>query len=125
MKIALIVIIAAAVLYYFYNNINNQKIATQNIEQGDVFLAKNASRDGVKTTASGLQYEILQQGSGAKHPTEISSVHFPPTFRALRTSDLRSTNHKRGLVSEICPCFRRCRRFQVWAFQGCTACMIV
>lgn len=75
MKIALIVIIAAAVLYYFYNNINNQKIATHNIEQGEVFLANNAKRDGVKTTASGLQYEILQQGSGSKHPTASDSVN--------------------------------------------------
>ncbi len=75
MKIALIVLIAAAVLYYFYNNLNNQKIATQNIEQGEVFLANNAKRDGVKTTASGLQYEILHQGNGDKHPTESSSVN--------------------------------------------------
>lgn len=75
MKIALIVIIAAAVLYYFYNNINNQKIATQNIEQGEVFLANNAKRDGVTTTASGLQYEVLNSGSGTKHPTEISTVN--------------------------------------------------
>lgn len=75
MKIALIVLIAAAVLYYFYNNINNQKVATLNIEQGDVFLANNAKRDGVKTTASGLQYEVLQQGSGNKHPTEASTVN--------------------------------------------------
>jgi len=65
MKIALIMLIAAAVLYYFFNNLNNQKIATQNIEQGEVFLANNAKRDGVKTTASGLQYEILHQGTKA------------------------------------------------------------
>ncbi len=75
MKIALIMLIAAAVLYYFFNNLNNQKIATQNIEQGEVFLANNAKRDGVKTTASGLQYEILHQGNGDKHPTESSSVN--------------------------------------------------
>ncbi len=75
MKIALIVIVAAAVLYYFYNSINNQKIATQNIELGEVFLANNAKREGVKTTASGLQYEVLNSGNGDKHPTEISTVN--------------------------------------------------
>lgn len=75
MKIALIVIVAAAVLYYFYNSINNQKIATQNIEQGEVFLANNAKRDGVKTTASGLQYEVLNSGGGDKPPTEVSTVN--------------------------------------------------
>lgn len=75
MKIALIVFVAAAVLYYFYNNINNQKIAAQNIELGEVFLANNAKRDGVKTTASGLQYEVLNSGDGDKHPTASDSVN--------------------------------------------------
>jgi len=75
MKIALIVLIAAAALYYFYNNINKQKTATLNIEQGEVFLAGNAKREGVTTTASGLQYEVLQQGSGTKHPSAESTVN--------------------------------------------------
>lgn len=75
MKIALIVIVAAAVLYYFYNNINNQKIAAQNIESGEVFLANNAKRDGVTTTASGLQYEVLNSGDGDKHPSASDSVN--------------------------------------------------
>lgn len=74
MKIALIVIIAIAVLYYFYNSLSNQKAATLNIEKGDIFLADNAKRDGVKITASGLQYEVLQQGDGTKHPDEHSTV---------------------------------------------------
>jgi peptidylprolyl isomerase len=75
MKIALIVLIAAAALYYFYNNINKQKTATLNIEQGEVFLAGNAKREGVTTTASGLQYEVLQQGSGTQHPSAESTVN--------------------------------------------------
>lgn len=75
MKIALIILVAAAVLYYFYNSMNNQKIAAQNIEQGEAFLANNAKRDGVKTTASGLQYEVLNSGEGDKHPTDISTVN--------------------------------------------------
>lgn len=36
------------------------------IAEGDKFLAENGKRDGVITTASGLQYEILTEGSGAK-----------------------------------------------------------
>lgn len=31
-----------------------------------LFLAQNAREDGVVTTASGLQYKVLQQGAGAK-----------------------------------------------------------
>ncbi|BDM63376.1 peptidyl-prolyl cis-trans isomerase [Shewanella sp. NFH-SH190041] len=34
--------------------------------EGDAFLAENAKRDGVFTTESGLQYEIITEGTGAK-----------------------------------------------------------
>ena len=64
MKIALIIIVIACVVYYFYNNANNQKNAVINHEQGSAFLAENAQKEGVKTTASGLQYLVLQQGNG-------------------------------------------------------------
>jgi FKBP-type peptidyl-prolyl cis-trans isomerase len=43
------------------------------IEAGEAFLAKNKTRPGVKTTASGLQYEVLTEGTGAK-PTSADSV---------------------------------------------------
>lgn len=33
------------------------------------FLAANASREGVVTTPSGLQYEVLQQGQGGDRPS--------------------------------------------------------
>lgn len=36
------------------------------MEEGKKFLEENAKRDGVFTTASGLQYEILEEGEGAK-----------------------------------------------------------
>lgn len=36
-----------------------------NIEAGEKFLAENAKKDGVKTTASGLQYKVLVEGTGA------------------------------------------------------------
>ncbi|MFT4019922.1 MAG: FKBP-type peptidyl-prolyl cis-trans isomerase [Acinetobacter sp.] len=37
------------------------------------FLAENAKKPGVKTTASGLQYKIVKQGTG-KQPTADSTV---------------------------------------------------
>ncbi|OBP13748.1 peptidylprolyl isomerase [Rheinheimera sp. SA_1] len=74
MKIALIIIIIACIAYYFYNSANNQKNSVVNQEQGSVFLAENAKKDGVTTTASGLQYQVLQAGSGDRHPTATSTV---------------------------------------------------
>ena len=74
MKIALIIIVIACVAYYFYNSANHQKNAVINQEQGSAFLAENAQKEGVKTTASGLQYQVLQQGSGDRHPTATRTV---------------------------------------------------
>ena len=39
-------------------------IATVNLENGEKFLADNRERDGVKTTRSGLQYEVMRSGEG-------------------------------------------------------------
>jgi peptidylprolyl isomerase len=82
MKIAIIIIIIACVAYYFYSSANNQKNAVINHEQGSAFLADNAQKEGVKTTASGLQYLVLQQGNGDRHPTASSTVrvHYQGTL---------------------------------------------
>lgn len=36
------------------------------LAEGEQFLAENGRRDGVTTTASGVQYEVLRQGDGAQ-----------------------------------------------------------
>ncbi|HAC15541.1 MAG TPA: hypothetical protein DCE78_06300 [Bacteroidetes bacterium] len=45
----------------------------ENIAAGEAFLAENATKDGVQTTESGLQYRVIEEGSGAR-PTATSSV---------------------------------------------------
>ena len=40
---------------------------------GEKFMADNAKKAGVKTTASGLQYQIIKEGEG-EHPKEDSKV---------------------------------------------------
>lgn len=37
-----------------------------NLDKGEKFLAENGKKDGVVTTASGLQYQVLTEGKGAK-----------------------------------------------------------
>lgn len=51
------------------------------IEAGKAFLAENAKREGIQVTDSGLQYEVLQEGSGPK-PEETSkvTVHYHGTL---------------------------------------------
>ena len=40
--------------------------AANNQSEGDAFLARNAKQPNVQTTGSGLQYEVLKAGNGAK-----------------------------------------------------------
>ena len=47
--------------------------AKKNREAGEKFLAENKKKDGVKTTASGLQYKIVTEGKGEK-PKETDTV---------------------------------------------------
>jgi len=47
--------------------------AQPNIEAGEKFLAANKTKPGVKTTPSGLQYEVITQGTGPK-PTVNDTV---------------------------------------------------
>ncbi|MFH1496446.1 MAG: FKBP-type peptidyl-prolyl cis-trans isomerase [Verrucomicrobiota bacterium] len=48
---------------------------------GNDFLAKNKARAGVVTTDSGLQYEILREGSGAKPAaSQTVEVHYHGTL---------------------------------------------
>ena len=42
-------------------------------EEGEKYLAENAKKDGVITTASGLQYKVLKEGTG-KAPKATDSV---------------------------------------------------
>jgi len=44
-----------------------------NLREGDAYLTENGQREGVITTASGLQYEVLEQGNGPK-PTSADRV---------------------------------------------------
>ena len=53
-------------------NMKSEK-ATANLKAGEDFLEQNRKREGVMTTASGLQYEVLNEGSGAK-PKAIDKV---------------------------------------------------
>ncbi len=50
-----------------------QKLAQDNQKQGQAFLAENAKKSGIITTKSGLQYQVLQAGTG-KSPKANSKV---------------------------------------------------
>lgn len=49
------------------------KLGKAELERGRVFLENNGKREGVVTTKSGLQYEVLREGEG-KHPKATDKV---------------------------------------------------
>ena len=53
----------------------------ENKEKGITFLEENKNKEGVSITASGLQYEIIQEGSGNKpSATDNVTVHYHGTL---------------------------------------------
>jgi len=68
--------------------------AAANLKAGQDFLAENAKKPGVISLASGLQYEVLQLGTGEK-PSLFNTVtcHY---HGALTTGEVFDSSVKRG-----------------------------
>jgi len=72
---------ASMVLNNYFNALSTEK-SKGVISAGEKFLAENKSKPGVKTTASGLQYQVLTEGTGAKptSATDNVTVNYKGTF---------------------------------------------
>jgi FKBP-type peptidyl-prolyl cis-trans isomerase FklB len=56
-------------------------MAARNQKAGEEFLAANGKNEGVKTTASGLQYKVLTAGKGkSPQATDVVSVNYRGTL---------------------------------------------
>ena len=76
-------LVVALVIYALYRaGVGSNKIAARQRSKAAEFLATNGQRDGVITTASGLQYEVLQPGRGEVQPkaTDTVLVHYHGTL---------------------------------------------
>jgi FKBP-type peptidyl-prolyl cis-trans isomerase len=57
------------------------EVSQRNTAEGQAYLAENGQRDGVTTTESGLQYEVITQGNGARPAaTDQVSVNYRGTL---------------------------------------------
>ncbi len=71
--------------------------ADERLLKSKAFLAENAKRKGVVTTKTGLQYEVLEQGKGAK-PTILDMVTV--NYREAKLNNDFSYNFTEGLTKE-------------------------
>jgi FKBP-type peptidyl-prolyl cis-trans isomerase FklB len=76
-----------------------QEVAKVKAAEGEEFLAKNAEREEITVTESGLQYEVLAAGEGDK-PTAQSTVrtHYHGTFI---NGDVFDSSYDRGQPAEF------------------------
>lgn len=73
--------------------------AKKNQEEGEKFLEENKTKEGVITTASGLQYKVLTQGTGPKPTTSDKvEVHYRGTLLDGTEFD---SSYKRGETIEF------------------------
>lgn len=72
---------AANALVQSYMQKKQEAAGAEARKGGESFLAENAKRPEVKVTDSGLQYEVLKEGSGASPTaTETVEVHYHGTL---------------------------------------------
>jgi FKBP-type peptidyl-prolyl cis-trans isomerase FkpA len=58
-----------------------EELASKTVEEGKKFLEENKAKEGVTTTESGLQYEVLTAGTGDKPAAEDTvEVHYRGTL---------------------------------------------
>ena len=69
-----------SILQEFFGKLQAEKSAKAN-EAGKTYLAENAKKEGVTTTESGLQYEVIKSGTGAKpSQSDQVTVHYHGTL---------------------------------------------
>ncbi len=77
----------------------NAVVAGKNRDEGSAFLSKNKNEKGVVTTASGLQYMVLRQGSGSR-PTPSNNVRVNYEGKLL-SGQVFDSSYQRGQPAEF------------------------
>lgn len=76
-----------------------QEEANANLQKGKTFLEQNKGKEGVKTTASGLQYMVVKEGTGAMPGDEDTVVADYEGF--LTTGEKFDSSKDRGQPAEF------------------------
>jgi len=89
------IIVAVLVGFIVYSQFKGSgKTAEENRAAGEAFLADNAKKDTVKVTNSGLQYEVIKEGTGrSPSASDKVTVHYKGTTLDGTVFD---SSYKRG-----------------------------
>ena len=82
MKIIVALIVVALIVFFIQRMMGSGANTEEVLKIGRDFLTKNALEQGVITTASGLQYQVLKTGTGDIHPkaSDRVTVHYHGTL---------------------------------------------
>jgi FKBP-type peptidyl-prolyl cis-trans isomerase FklB len=76
-----------------------KELGEKNLKEGREFLAENKEAEGVKTTESGLQYKVLEEGDGeSPRATDKVRVHYTGKFLDGEVFD---SSHQRNKPAEF------------------------
>ena len=77
----------------------DSEIGKENIENEKKFLAENAKKEGIVTTESGLQYQVITEGTGGSPaPANVVKVHYEGK---LLDGKIFDSSMKRGVPAEF------------------------
>lgn len=78
-----------------------EKLAAKNKRESTAFMAANHKKPGVKTTSSGLQYEVIKQGTGPHPgPKDTVQIEYTGSFINGKVFDA-SAKHNGGGPADI------------------------
>jgi len=86
-----IAVLAVAILFSAFICSSATAISKYNLRAGKVFLEQNANKEGVITTASGLQYKVLESGTGKVHPTNKDTVQVKYRGTTIKNKEFDSS----------------------------------
>jgi len=84
---------ANTIIQNYLQAVSEQKFEAHKLE-GETFLKENKAKSGITETASGLQYEVISEGTGAKpSSTDTVKVHYHGT---LTDGTVFDSSYERG-----------------------------
>ena len=103
------------------------KMGAAAIEQGKAFLEENKKKPGVVTLPSGLQYEVINEGTGKKaKATDQVKCHYEGTlidgtlfYQARRTGCIRRQSGNPGMGGSIATDARRFQMETLYSVRPC------